>query len=141
MSTAIDHSLIAPCGMNCAVCSAYLSFKNNSKLHKCTGCRPRNKQCAFLKKKCNDNLKLLKGEVSFCYECNGYPCERLIHLDERYRNKYGMSMIDNLGYIKKHGLETFIKKQIHKYRCDKCGELKSTHNNKCFKCERIGSYY
>ena len=46
-------------------------------------------------------------------------------------------MIENLGYIKEYGLNTFIRKQIKKYRCNKCGELKSTHNNKCFRCDKI----
>jgi len=43
------------------------------------------------------------------HECNYYPCEKLRHLDERYRNKYGMSMVENLNTIKKYGLKTFIK--------------------------------
>ena len=137
MKPLIDNNLIAPCGMNCAVCSAYLSFKNNLNLHKCIGCRPRNKQCAFLKKKCKDNLKLLKGNISFCYECSFYPCDRLKRLDERYRTQYQMSMIENLNLIKEKGLEELIKKEIRKYRCPKCGELKSTHNNRCFRCQRI----
>ena len=136
---AMDPSLIAPCGMNCAVCSHYLSFRNNLPLGKCAGCRPRNKQCAFLKKKCEDNLKLLNGEITFCHECNCYPCRRLRRLDERYRNQYGMSMIENLDFIQANGLGAFVRQQINKYRCAKCGELKSTHNNKCFQCDKIES--
>lgn len=138
----LDTELIAPCGINCAICSAYLAYKNNipnKKIHNCRGCRARNKQCAFLKKRCKDGLKLLKGEVDFCFECNCYPCDRLEHLDERYRKKYGMSMIENLNEIKKTGLINFIKNQ-KKYECQKCGNLISIHNKKCFVCDQIISW-
>jgi hypothetical protein len=74
----INKELIAPCGMNCAICSGYLAYKNNlpkvrGKISHCKGCRPRNKQCAFLKKRCEDNLKLLRGEIDFCFECDFFP--------------------------------------------------------------------
>lgn len=49
----LSQELIAPCGMNCGICSSYLAYKNNmygKGFTNCTGCRARNKQCAFLKK-------------------------------------------------------------------------------------------
>ena len=137
MNCDISPDLIAPCGMNCAVCSAYLSFINDAPFTKCKGCRPRNKQCAFIKKTCKDNRKLLKGKISFCYECNCFPCERLEKLDRRYRENYGMSMIENLNCIRQNGMDAFIKSQYKKYRCPKCGGLKSTHNKKGLKCDKV----
>lgn len=141
----INPELIAPCGMNCAICSGYLGFKNQvprkrGLITHCIGCRPRNKQCAFLKRKCKDNLKLLKGEVEYCFKCNCYPCERLKHLDERYRRDFGMSMIGNLSEIKQEGLDIFIERQYRKYKCRICNELISIHNKKCFICEKINSW-
>jgi hypothetical protein len=133
----ISPDLIAPCGMNCAICSAYLSFVNNSPFVKCKGCRPRNKQCAFLKKKCRDGRKLLTGAVTFCYECRCYPCDRLERLDKRYRAQYRMSMIENLDRIKRKGLAAFIRSQYRKYRCPKCRGLRSVHSGKCFKCDTV----
>jgi len=78
----LNKELIAPCGMNCGICSAYLAYKNNISrkvVSNCMGCRARNKQCAFLKKKCRDDLKLLKGEIEFCFECGYFPCENLVN--------------------------------------------------------------
>ena len=133
----IDPQLIAPCGMNCGVCSGYLAFKNKiprskGKISHCKGCRPRNKQCAFLKKICKDNQKLLKGEVNFCFECNCFPCDGLKRLNDRYVKNYGMSMIDNLYEIKEIGIDNFIKNQYIRYKCAKCDNLISVHNKKCF---------
>ena len=139
----LNEELIAPCGMNCGICSGYLAYKNN--IHgkgfpNCIGCRPRKKQCAFLKKKCKDDLKLLKGEIKFCYECSYYPCEILTGLDKKYRGKYGMSMIDNLSEIKNKGINYFIENQETKYKCQKCSNLICIHNKKCFVCDKITSW-
>ena len=55
MKLAIDSKLISSCGMNCAICASYLAQKNDVKskgirMPYCVGCRPRNKNCALLKK-------------------------------------------------------------------------------------------
>ncbi|TET46059.1 MAG: DUF3795 domain-containing protein [Dehalococcoidia bacterium] len=138
---AIATKLAAPCGMNCAICSGYLAYKNHPRfkgiVSYCRGCRPRNKQCAFLKKRCADNLKLLAGEVNFCFECNCFPCEGLKHLDARYRREFNMSMIENLMEIKENGLDGFLEKQYQKYACQRCGDLISVHSQKCFSCDEI----
>jgi hypothetical protein len=138
----IEKKLIAPCGMNCGVCSLYLSYKNQIKTVKiryCEGCRPRNKVC-FVKRKCKGELRLLSDKIDFCYQCDLFPCDNLVKLDARYRNNYGMSMIDNLKEIEKNGINRFIQSQCNKYRCFKCGKLISTHNRKCFVCDKIYSW-
>lgn len=139
----LNKELIAPCGMNCGICSSYLAHKNSiprKKISNCIGCRARDKQCAFLKKKCRDDLKLLKGDIEFCFECNYLPCENLGKLDKSYREKFGMSMIDNLNEIKERGIDIFIKNQEIKYKCPKCNNLISIHSKKCFACDKITNW-
>jgi len=128
--------LIAPCGMNCAVCSGYLALKNDVKskgirMPYCKGCRPRDKKCAFLKKRCD---LLLSNKVEFCYECKDFPCERLIHVDKRYQTFFRMSMVGNLESIKRNGMSKFLEAQEEKWRCPKCGEEICCHNGICFNC-------
>jgi hypothetical protein len=118
-----DSELVSPCGMNCALCSGYLAFKNDVRRNDirmpyCTGCRPRNKNCAFLKKHCS---KLQNGEVTFCFECTSFPCERLKTIDNRYKSRYRMSMIENLSFIKDNGIEKFLKEQNETWKCKTCG--------------------
>jgi hypothetical protein len=137
MSKLFQKKLIAPCGMNCGICASYLARKNDAKkegIYKtyCTGCRSRNKKCAFLKSHC----KLLTNkEVKYCYECPRFPCKRLIHLDKRYKTKYHMSEIANLESIKKDGIEKFFIAQEKIWKCPKCGGIISCHNGLCFKCD------
>ena len=136
-SNPISEELIAPCGMNCAICSRYLSYVNNLKRSQCKGCRPRNRRCAYLLGKCQGINRTVKDNAAFCFKCTLYPCKQINHFDDRYRKNYKMSVKDNLEYIKKMGIDKFINAQYKKYRCSKCGGLISIHNKKCFKCDTI----
>jgi hypothetical protein len=130
-----NHELIAPCGMNCGICRAYLDHsktKVRGKATHCVGCRPRSKKCAFLKGNCPD---LREGRIEFCFQCSKFPCDRLLHLDERYRTRYGMSMIENLEMIKANGIEAFLKNEEKRWSCQKCGGAICVHDRKCYACE------
>jgi hypothetical protein len=134
---------IAPCGMNCGVCSAYLAFshsipKKRGKITHCSGCRARKKSCAYLKMHCRP---LSSGEVSFCYECRDFPCERLEHIDKRYRTTYGASLIGNLKEIRDAGIDSFLRNQTKAFLCRRCRkDAVSIHNKKCFRCDTIVSW-
>lgn len=144
MKNKMSEVLIAPCGMNCALCSGYLAYshklkKVRGKIHYCTGCRIRNKQCAFIKGRCK-NKKLLNNEIKYCYFCKYFPCYSLKTIDERYRIRYNMSLVDNLLFIKKNGVKKFLTKEIKKWRCPRCGDIICCHNGKCYHCDKIKSW-
>jgi len=124
---------IAPCGMNCGICIGFFGYTVNDRKRKmiCTSCRDRNKNCAFIKKQCE---KLSKKEIDYCFECKDFPCENLEKLDKRYREKYDMSMIENLEFIKENGIKLFLRQQEEKYKCPECGGVICVHNNKCYNC-------
>jgi hypothetical protein len=132
----MEERLVAPCGMNCNVCAAYLASKHDVKAHGvrmmyCIGCRPRNKSCAFLKKGCG---QLRRGEVEYCFECEDFPCERLSSIDRKYRANFRMSEIENLECIRENGIGEFLKAEERKWRCQECGGVISCHNGICFEC-------
>jgi len=132
----MEENLIAPCGMNCGVCVNYLMMKNDLKKkgfnrQYCAGCRPRGKHCTFMAHHCD---LVGKGLVRFCYECDNFPCQRLKNLDKRYRTKYHLSMIENLTFIKEHGMQAFLDKEAEKWRCPECGGVISCHNGLCLEC-------
>ncbi len=133
---------IAPCGMNCGACSAYLAFshrvaRKQGKISHCSGCRSRNKACAYLKGDCQ---KIADGQITFCYECADFPCTRLRHIDSRYRASYGTSLIRNLEEIRDIGMDQFLRNQTKNLRCQDCGDdVRSVHNKKCFSCDKVVS--
>ena len=128
------EELIAPCGMNCAICVSHFGYTMAGKKRKnrCLGCKPRNKGCSFLKKHCD---KLASKSIDFCFECDDFPCDHLKKVDKSYREKYDMSMIKNLRSIKKNGMDKFLNEQEEKYRCLECGGSVCVHTDICYKCE------
>ncbi|MGD8564878.1 MAG: DUF3795 domain-containing protein [Candidatus Bathyarchaeota archaeon] len=129
--------LIAPCGMNCVICKAYLAYsrgipKEKGKIIHCPGCLPRNKNCV-IKRGCK---KLAKKEIKFCFECESMPCDNLDRLDRRYQKHYDMSMVENLKELKEKGMKRFLKNQKRKYECPECGDVVSVHDKKCYSCTR-----
>jgi len=128
------EELIAPCGMNCRICLGYFGYTASGKRRKmkCIGCKPRDKSCAFLKKYCK---MLTKKEVDYCYECSDFPCSHLEKIDKGYRERYNMSMIENLEYIRDNGMDDFLKRQEKKYRCPVCGGVICVHNGICYSCK------
>jgi len=106
--------LIAPCGMNCSICVAYLREKN-----KCPGCRVTDIDKPITRISCKiktcENSQ--KNNAKFCFECEKFPFNDLKHLDKRYRTKYHMRMIENLEKIKVFGIGRFLKNEDVKWTC------------------------
>lgn len=125
----MDAKLIAPCGMNCGICSWHLGER------KCPGCRTGSrsgiKNCARVYK-CT---AFKRNKYGFCFECAKFPCQSIRSLDKRYRTRYGMSEIENLEFIKKHGVKKFLISQERKYKCPECGNgIVCVHDGKCYSC-------
>jgi len=131
-----ESKLIAPCGMNCGVCIAYLRDKR-----KCPGCHGEDTNKPPTRTRCIiKNCETIKSSQSgFCFDCVQYPCKRLQQLDKRYRTKYSMSMIENLEHIRDIGLNAFIETEKHRWLCRKCGGVICVHRGYCLNCgERSG---
>jgi hypothetical protein len=127
--------MMAPCGMNCGLCKQHLAYihgipKQRAKVSHCAGCLPRGKNC-YVKRGCP---KLTKHQIQYCYQCEAMPCAHLDRLDKRYRERYGMSMVENLNELKSKGMDEFLKNQQEKCRCPSCGGVICVHDNKCYAC-------
>lgn len=138
MALSRENRLIAPCGMNCALCIGHLRAKN-----KCTGC---NTDSLGKPNYCVNCIivhcpERSATESGFCYECPSFPCKRMKTLDARYRKNYGMSMIENLEKIQSVGLEQFISMEIERWACPKCGSQFCVHRDKCLACGEVNTAY
>jgi len=131
MSSLNEFSLLAPCGINCEVCKAYLREKN-----KCPGCRGDDTGKPVTRVRCKiKTCEVFKeGESKFCFECEDSPCQSLERLDKRYRKKYYASPMDNLENIKNEGIEQFLENEKVKWTCSECGGTISVHTGYCFNC-------
>lgn len=128
----MNEDLIAPCGMNCRLCISFQRTKNS-----CKGCRNMDEIIYVTKgsrlcviKTCPNQ----KSQSGYCFECNDFPCKRLKDLDKRYRTKYHMSMIENLIYIRDHGIELFLENENHRWQCPECSAVVCVHKSNCLSC-------
>lgn len=121
----INKDMIAPCGMDCAVCRGHLRDKKP-----CAGCNHPDENmpgyCISCKMR---NCKERKGK--YCFDCKDFPCDRLKRLDERYRAKYGMSEIENLEFIRDKGVDKFL--EFERKRWEKDGGIFCVHDKKIYK--------
>lgn len=126
-------ALIAPCGMNCRLCFAYMRTRNP-----CPGCRgdDRGKPKTRVRCRIKNCKRRIGGKVGYCCDCSSFPCELLTHLDERYRAKYGMSMIENLKSIRVSGIQDFVRSEQVKWACPGCGATICVHQARCLACQR-----
>ncbi len=126
--------MIAPCGMNCGVCSAHLRKRNP-----CPGCRFANTEKPVTRVRCGIKTcrVLSRPGTKFCFQCREFPCEKIVHLDERYRKKYFASVIDNLGLIRLGGLRKFLQSEKAKWTCTGCVGTVSVHTGLCSSCGAV----
>jgi len=129
----ITAEMIAPCGMNCALCIGFLRERRP-----CAGCngddthKPKHcVECAI--RHCEEMGQDAGG---FCTSCSTLPCARLKRLDKRYVAKYGMSMLENLKAIERLGLERFVEQERDRWTCPGCGSLICVHQEECMVCGR-----
>ena len=132
-SSIITKSQIAPCGMDCGTCLAFMREKKP-----CGGCREFSRLKPEYCRKCIIiNCEYLNiTDSKFCYDCEKYPCRRLKQLDKRYRLKYTMSMLENLEMIRNTGLDNFVELENKRWRCPACGAILCVHRNFCLSCKQ-----
>jgi hypothetical protein len=119
-------TLIAPCGMDCAICSAFLREKN-----RCSGCYASDRKCSNCTISACEHVRR-----RYTHDCGSFPCRRLQQLDKRYRTKYRMSMLDNLAAIKEHGIRAFVKSERERWTCHACGGTIDVHHYRCSSCDK-----
>ncbi|MBT8397737.1 MAG: DUF3795 domain-containing protein [Gemmatimonadetes bacterium] len=128
----LGSAMVAPCGLNCGVCR--LTFRDPTGCSGCTNDGPKPKYCSTCKIRNCEPIR--SGGVRFCFECPQYPCAPLRRLDKRYRTRYRMSVLDNLEFIRDHGMEEFIELEKQSWTCRACDALVCVHKEDCLYCGR-----
>lgn len=144
--------LVGICGLYCGTCPYYLAYRENDVeelkrisqrlgiptgeircdgclsdkvLPQCVDCRHGFRRCA------NDKA------VTWCFQCPELPCQRLKDfLDIHVVNgiSHHAHVIDDLQYMKKHGIEKWIKKQEEAGCCPECGKKLYWFAHECPEC-------
>jgi len=125
----MKREMVAPCGMNCNLCSWVLDPSKPG----CAGCRPRGRGCVHKKGLCPE---LARSEVKFCYQCGRFPCASLLLVEKRYVKTHNYSFVENLDYIRRRGMPAFLKREIKRNSCPSCGQLLTVHSDLCPHCRQ-----
>lgn len=129
MPNRMDAGMLAPCGVLCLVCSAYLNKKKP-----CPGCRApadmhKRKSCVQCAKK---NCALGKG-LQWCFACGSFPCARIKSLNKRYVQNYGVDLVQN-GLAAQTDMTVFLLAQRAQFTCLQCGGIVDQHHRRCSEC-------
>ena len=91
------NQLLSLCGLNCGLCPMFIGKY-------CGGCGNGNQSCGIAR------CSLEQGKIEYCYECEKYPCDRYLHIDEydsfitHRRQKLELERARNIG-IEAYNLE------------------------------------
>ena len=127
----LQPGLIAPCGIDCGLCMAYLRRDR-----RCLGCRAGDddKMKSCLACTIRNCPTILEGTSGSCYDCDKLPCPRLKRLDQRYRTNYGLSLLENLRTIREQGVEALVESERARWVCPECGGVRCMHTPECIYC-------
>ena len=100
--------MVAPCGLDCNICSQALLEKDP-----CQGCNgPADHKPEFCAMYCGIFLcrKRRENGYKYCDECPDYPCEDVMEKENRYTSQYPhrKSPLENLQMIREKGWTHFL---------------------------------
>ncbi|MCX8123614.1 MAG: DUF3795 domain-containing protein [Spirochaetes bacterium] len=126
--------LTAPCGLDCFNCPMYQALTNEELRNKiaksmnipeekavCQGCRNEKGTIGFMnmQKPCSVYACAQGKGISFCYECDDFPCDNLHPYADKASQVPHNTKVFNLCLIKKMGLE--------KWALEKAKNVKKTY--------------
>lgn len=132
MPDMLEADMLAPCGMNCAVCYVHVGMRKHGR--RCAGClrsdEGKPEHCRVCK------IKTCAAERGFrrCHECGGFPCKLIKNLEKSYKKRYHVSLVENSLAVRELGLGTFMERDRRRWTCVKCGGAFSLHDGICSEC-------
>ena len=144
--------LVGICGLYCGTCPSYLAYRENdvAELEKrsqelrtpvneirCDGCLS-DKVMSYCVE-CRHGFRPCARDhkVTWCFECSDLPCERLrnfrdVHVVDGI--SHHAHVIENLQYMKEHGIEQWVAEQEKEGRCPQCGKRLYWYTRICPNC-------
>lgn len=132
MPEIIEDIMLAPCGMNCAVCYQHVGIRKHRQ--PCEGCLKGDLGKPEHCRKCNmKSCAQGKGYVH-CFECTDFPCKLIKNLEKSYNKRYNTSLVKNSKTALENGITAFLEQDRKKWTCVKCGGAFSLHDGACSEC-------
>lgn len=132
------------CGLYCGACpiltvtryretgaATGARLKGDFEKERCHGCRSDDVSdwCAD----CNIKACATEKNLSFCFECDEFPCESL-HQMEEDQAPHHTGIIRNQRCMKESGPESWLASQEKRWSCPQCGLAFTWYESKCSNC-------
>ncbi|MFQ6107548.1 MAG: DUF3795 domain-containing protein [Thermoplasmata archaeon] len=137
--------LAAPCGLYCGNCEIFRAYKDddfealaeygkelNAPLDqvRCEGCRT--EVTMFWCPDCEIKGCCEKKGVSFCFECDDFPCVTLIEFQQEA--PHHSECIESLERMAETDIRSWLEEQDEKWRCALCRTKITYYTEKCPNC-------
>ena len=133
------RNMVGICGLYCGTCPMYLAYRENDVKQmeqvsqasgiplekiRCDGCHSDNLYPSCVDCRHGFRTCAVEKKVTWCFECDDFPCQRLrdftkVHIVDGI--PHHAHVIDDLQYMKEHGVEQWVKEQEKAGRCPQCG--------------------
>lgn len=148
------RNLVGICGLYCGTCPRYLASRENDveqleeiseatgvpiEQVRCDGCLSDNVfptcvECRHGFRRC-----AAEREVTWCFQCHDFPCQRLrdfLHIHVVNGISHHARAIDDLQFMKEHGVERWVQEQERAGRCPQCGKRLYFFTRECPSCQK-----
>ncbi|MBI9050810.1 MAG: DUF3795 domain-containing protein [Anaerolineaceae bacterium] len=129
MPDTLSESLLAPCGITCITCYAYLRKKKP-----CLGCLGEDAAKPNHCRVCNKKTCATERGLTHCAQCDDFPCLLVKRLDKSYRQRYQTSLIENGKRLREVGFAQHLLNEQQRWQCSECGGVICIHDHLCSNC-------
>ena len=146
------RQLAGICGIYCGTCPRYPAYRENDVEQlreisratgvpideiRCDGCLSDRVFATCLE--CRHGFRQCVGEknVTWCFECHDFPCQRLRdfrHVHVVNGISHHVRVIEDLHYMKEHGVEQWAAEQERAGSCPNCGKRLYWFSRECPSC-------
>lgn len=130
----INARMIAPCGLNCALCTRHL--QKESPCPGCSGPDEQKPDCCRIRCRIVSCRIRRTLEDGFCDACEKYPCADVMEKELRYTSTYPMieTPLANLSFIRQNGMDAFLELEKERWSCPACRGVICVHDGVCASC-------
>ena len=144
-----NENLVAPCGLYCGACSAYLAAREGNEQRfaagsgskkpatgsmQCDGCLGGGQLAAHASQCAIRECAIAKSKTRRCSECPDFPCDRITNFNNSGFLHHS-EVLDNLRKLQAMGIKDWTNHEIDRWRCSKCPTMLSWYDAECPSCK------
>ena len=141
-----NEKLVAPCGLYCGACTAYLAThddragtgKAKGPSMQCDACMGNGRAPAHVSKCAIKVCAAEKTKTGRCSECADFPCSIISDFNNDGVQHHG-EVLENLRQLRTMGITEWTKHEEDRWSCSQCKTKLAWYDAECPKCKTTRS--